>query len=101
MAKSILMPQVGQDLTEGKVIELHVGLGDTVKKGDVVAVVESEKASFEVEAFDDGTVIGMPYSVGDTAIVLEPLIWLGQPGESPPAGNGAAGPAETPAPAPA
>jgi len=98
MAKSILMPQVGQDLTEGTVVELHVGLGDAVAKGDVVAVVESEKASFEVEAFEAGTVIGLPYSVGDTATVLEPLVWLGDPGESPPAGNGAAAPESGPGP---
>ena len=81
MAEAILVPQVGQDLTEAKVTELHVKLGDTVKKGDLVAVVESEKASFEVEAFSEGTVISLPWQVGDTAIVLEPLMHLGQPGE--------------------
>ena len=43
MAKSILMPQVGQDLTEGLVIAMNVKVGDSVKKGDIVAEVESEK----------------------------------------------------------
>ena len=51
MAKSILMPQVGQDLTEGRVVAMNVKVGDNVKKGDIVAEVESEKATFEVEAF--------------------------------------------------
>ncbi len=60
MAQAILVPQVGQDLTEAKVVELHVKLGDRVKKGDLVAVVESEKASFEVEAFSEGVVISLP-----------------------------------------
>lgn len=81
MAEAILVPQVGQDLTEAKVVELHVKLGDTVKKGDLVAVVESEKASFEVEAFSEGTVISLPWKVGDTATVLEPLMHVGAPGE--------------------
>lgn len=81
MADSILCPQVGQDLTEAKVVALHVKLGDSVKKGDIVAEVESEKASFEVEAFASGTVIALPYKVGDTATVLEPLVVLGQVGE--------------------
>lgn len=82
MANPILVPQVGQDLTEGKVVALFVKPGDTVKKGDVVAEVESEKASFEVEAFDSGVVLDVLYKVGDTATVLEPLMFLGQPGES-------------------
>lgn len=82
MAESILVPQVGQDLTEAKVVALHVKLGDPVKKGDIVAEVESEKASFEVEAFASGTVIQLPYAVGDTATVLQPLVVLGAAGET-------------------
>ena len=81
MAQPILVPQVGQDLTEAKIVELHVKLGDRVKKGDLVAVVESEKASFEVEAFAEGFVISLPYKVDDWAPVLEPLMLLGAEGE--------------------
>ncbi|MBC7676174.1 MAG: E3 binding domain-containing protein, partial [Rhodoferax sp.] len=81
MAHPILVPQVGQDLTEATIIELHVKLGDRVKKGDLVAVVESEKASFEVEAFVEGVVISLPFKKGDLAPVLQPLMLLGEPGE--------------------
>jgi pyruvate dehydrogenase E2 component (dihydrolipoamide acetyltransferase) len=81
MAQPILVPQVGQDLTEAKIVELHVKLGDRVKKGDLVAVVESEKAAFEVEAFAEGVVISLPYKVDDWAPVLEPLMLLGSEGE--------------------
>jgi pimeloyl-ACP methyl ester carboxylesterase len=81
MARPILMPQVGQDLTEGKIVAINVKLGDVVKKGDIVAEVESEKATFDVEAFESGTVIDLPYKVGDTAIVLKPLMMVGEPGE--------------------
>ena len=76
MANSILMPQVGQDLTQGRVVAMNVKVGDSVKKGDIVAEVESEKATFEVEAFEEGTVTEVCFGEGDMAIVLEPLIIL-------------------------
>lgn len=81
MARPILMPQVGQDLTEGKITAIFVKQGDKVKKGDIVAEVESEKAVFEVEAFETGTVLDVRYAVGDMAIVLEPLMMVGEEGE--------------------
>jgi pimeloyl-ACP methyl ester carboxylesterase len=81
MARPILMPQVGQDLTEGKIVAIHVKLGDKVKKGDIVAEVESEKATFEVEAFETGIVVDLPFKVGDMAIVLKPLMMVGDEGE--------------------
>ena len=91
MAKSILMPQVGQDLTEGLVIAMNVKVGDSVKKGDIVAEVESEKATFEVEAFEEGTVTEVCFGEGEMAIVLEPLIVL----DGADSGGAAAKPAPT------
>jgi pyruvate dehydrogenase E2 component (dihydrolipoamide acetyltransferase) len=76
MTTSILMPQVGQDLETGKLLELYVKEGDEVKEGDIVALVESEKASFEVEAYESGTVVKLCYEIGDEAVVLNPLILL-------------------------
>lgn len=76
MAKPIVMPQVGQDLEEGKLVEWKVKLGDKIKKGDIVAVVESEKASFEVEAYEAGTVVTLVYDEGATTKVLAPLLFV-------------------------
>lgn len=81
MARPILMPQVGQDLTEGKITAILVKVGDKVKKGDIVAEVESEKAVFEVEAFETGTILEIRYKVGDMGVVLEPLMMVGEEGE--------------------
>ena len=82
MAKPIVMPQVGQDLVEGELVEWNVKVGDSVKKGDMLAVVESEKASFEVEAYEEGIVLKLLYQPGETATVLEPLLILGDVGET-------------------
>jgi pyruvate dehydrogenase E2 component (dihydrolipoamide acetyltransferase) len=82
MAKSINMPQVGQDILTGILTEWRIKVGDTVKKGDIVAVVESDKASFEVEAFESGMVLELLYNEGDEAKVFEPILYLGEPGES-------------------
>ena len=98
MADAILVPQVGQDLTEAKIVALNVKLGDKVAKGDIVAEVESEKATFEVEAFVAGIVISLPYGVGDLAPVLEPLMHLGQAGETVGAAAAAPAPAASPVP---
>ncbi|MFK8033305.1 MAG: dihydrolipoamide acetyltransferase family protein [Hyphomicrobiales bacterium] len=98
MAKPIVMPQVGQDLTEGLLVEWNVKAGDTVNKGDVVALVESEKASFEVEAYEEGTVLSLLYAAGDLATVLEPIMFLGEAGETAP--QGGAEPIQEAAPAP-
>ncbi len=52
MAVPILMPQIGQDITTGKIVEWYAKENDKVKKGDIIALVESEKAAFEVEALE-------------------------------------------------
>ena len=81
MARPILMPQVGQDLTEGKLVTLKVKVGDKVKKADIVAEVESEKATFDVESFETGTILEIRHKEGDTATVLQPLMLVGDEGE--------------------
>jgi len=53
-----------------------------VAKGEVIAVVESEKASFEVEADAAGVLLRVLYAVGDEGEVLKPIAYIGQPGES-------------------
>ncbi len=97
MAKPIVMPQVGQDLEEGKLVEWRVKLGDTIKKGDVVAVVESEKASFEVEAYESGKVVTLVYEEGATTKVLSPLLFVEAEGEAPAAPAAPASAKEAPA----
>jgi pyruvate dehydrogenase E2 component (dihydrolipoamide acetyltransferase) len=83
MAKPIIMPQVGQGIETAVIIEWRIKEKDKVKKGDIVAIVDSDKASFEVEAFESGTVLKLLFQEGDEARVLEPIAYIGVPGEAP------------------
>ncbi len=82
MATPINMPQVGQDIDFAKIIEWHVREGDEVKEGDSLATVESDKASFEVEASVSGIVLQLLFEKGDEAAVFKPIAYIGQKGES-------------------
>ena len=77
------MPQVGENLTTGVVLEWCKAEGEAVSRGDVIAVVESEKAAFEVAAEEDGVLLRQDVAAGDQARVLEPIAWIGAPGEDP------------------
>ena len=82
MAKPIIMPQVGQDIKTGVIVEWHVKENDYVNKGDVVALVESDKATFEVEAYESGVLLKLLYDAGAEVKVLSPIAFVGEPGES-------------------
>jgi pyruvate dehydrogenase E2 component (dihydrolipoamide acetyltransferase) len=51
-----LMPSLGADMTSGTLLEWHVKPGQAVKRGDIVAVVDTSKAEIEVEIFEDGVI---------------------------------------------
>lgn len=82
MAKAIIMPQVGQDIETGVIVEWRVKENDYIKKGDVVALVESDKATFEVEAYESGVLLKLLYDAGAEVKVLDPIAYVGQPGET-------------------
>ncbi len=94
MAKPIKMPKLSDQMTEGKVAEWLKKEGDEVKAGDVVAQVETEKATLDVEAFESGVLLGFTVKAGETVAVGEPIAWLGARGEAMPAA--APAPAEAP-----
>ena len=78
----IIMPQIGQDIPTGKIVEWIKGENDAVEKGEVVLIVESEKATFEVEADESGVLANILYQAGEEAEVLKPLAYIVQPGET-------------------
>ena len=56
MPTQILMPRLSPTMEEGKLAEWHVKEGDKVRSGDVVAEIETDKATMEVEAPEDGVI---------------------------------------------
>jgi HAD superfamily hydrolase (TIGR01509 family) len=82
MAKPIVMPQIGQDIETGVIVEWRVNENDYVNKGDVVALVESDKATFEVEAYESGVLLKLLYEAGAEVKVLTPIAYVGEPGET-------------------
>src|SRR3990172_2057265 len=56
MPTPILMPQLSPTMEEGKLAKWHVKEGDQVRSGDVLAEIETDKATMEIEAPDDGTI---------------------------------------------
>ncbi|MFC1613858.1 dihydrolipoamide acetyltransferase family protein [Gemmatimonadota bacterium] len=81
MARPLLMPQVGQDIETAVIVRWLVREGDSLKTGQIFVEVESEKAAFEVEAEESGTVLKLLYEEGEEARVLEPIAYVGEPGE--------------------
>ncbi len=81
MAKAIIMPQVGQDIKTGVIVEWCVKENDYVNKGNIVAIVESDKATFEVEAYESGVLLKILYDAGAEVPVLDPIAYIGEPGE--------------------
>ena len=51
------MPSLGADMEAGKLVEWLVKPGDAVQRGDIVAVVETQKGAIEIEIFEDGDVV--------------------------------------------
>src|ERR1700760_3423965 len=56
MSTEVLMPALSPTMEEGTLAKWHVKVGDTVKSGDVIAEIETDKATMEVEAVDEGVV---------------------------------------------
>ncbi len=82
MAERIIMPQGGQDITEGRVVRWHKAEGDPVKKGEVICEVETEKAVFEVESPLDGVLLKIVVPEGKIARIFSIIGFVGAAGES-------------------
>ncbi len=78
------LPSLGSDMDEGKLLQWHVAPGQAVKKGDVVAVVDTSKAAVDVEVWHNGIVHQLLTGVGQTIPVGTVMALLLAPGEAPP-----------------
>ncbi len=100
MATNILMPALSPTMTEGTLARWLKKEGDTVKAGDVIAEIETDKATMEVEAVDEGVLGRILVADGTEGVkVNAPIAVLVDAGEAVPAAGAAPAPAKAPAPA--
>ncbi|MEW5676424.1 pyruvate dehydrogenase complex dihydrolipoamide acetyltransferase [Flavobacterium enshiense] len=81
MAVVITMPRLSDTMTEGVVATWLKKVGDVVKEGDILAEIETDKATMEFESFNAGTLLHIGIQEGESAPVDSLLAIIGQPGE--------------------
>jgi pyruvate dehydrogenase E2 component (dihydrolipoamide acetyltransferase) len=98
MATLIDMPKLSDTMTVGTLVKWLKNEGDPVASGDMIAEVETDKATMEVECFDDGVLIKQYCSVGDEVPVGGAIAAVGEAGEEAPAAEKSTPAVATPEP---
>ena len=81
MAEVILMPRLSDTMTEGVIAAWHKKIGDPVKKGELLAEIETDKATMELESYKDGVLLHIGTDKGGKLQVNDLLAIIGQKGE--------------------
>jgi pyruvate dehydrogenase E2 component (dihydrolipoamide acetyltransferase) len=80
MEEVVLMPRLSDTMTEGVIAGWHKKVGDTVKKGEVLADIETDKATMELESYKDGILLYQGAKAGEKILVNELLCIIGKDG---------------------
>ncbi len=81
MAEAIKMPRMSDTMTEGVIVEWHKKVGDKIKPGDLLAEVETDKATMELESYNEGTLLYIGVEKGKSVAVEGVLAIVGKEGE--------------------
>lgn len=81
MAEVILMPRLSDTMTEGVIASWHKKIGESVKKGDLLAEIETDKATMELESYQNGTLLHIGTPNGGKLQVNDLLAIIGEKGE--------------------
>lgn len=81
MAEIIRMPRMSDTMTEGVIVAWHKKVGDNIKSGDLLAEVETDKATMEMESYWDGTLLYIGVEKGNAVAVDGVLAIIGKKGE--------------------
>ena len=81
MAEIVRMPKLSDTMTEGVVAEWHKKVGDSIESGELLAEIETDKATMEFESFQEGVLLHIGVEKGQTAPVDSILAILGEKGE--------------------
>jgi len=82
VAIDVIMPQMGADMTEGTLVKWVKQVGEQVNRGDVIAEIETDKATVELEAFESGVLLKYVVPEGETVPVGQVIAILGAAGEA-------------------
>ena len=83
-ATTVVMPKMGYDMTQGKIVRWLKHEGDRVEKGEAIAEIETEKVNIQIEAFASGVLQKIQVPEGETVPVGQAIAVIGEPGEQPP-----------------
>jgi pyruvate dehydrogenase E2 component (dihydrolipoamide acetyltransferase) len=100
MAKVLEMPKLSPTMTEGQLTIWHKKEGDPIAVDDLLAEVETDKATMEFRSFDKGTLLKLLVPTGSQVLLGQPVAIIGSPGEDVSKLVGAAGAATAPGPSP-
>src|SRR5215471_14424887 len=81
MAEIVRMPKMSDTMTEGVIAKWHKKVGDTVKSGELMAEIETDKATMDYESFNTGTVLYIGAKEGEAVKIDGVLAIVGKPGE--------------------
>ncbi len=81
MAEIVRMPKMSDTMIEGVIAKWHKKVGDTVKSGELMAEIETDKATMDYESFNDGTVLHLGAKEGEAVQVNDVLAIVGKKGE--------------------
>ena len=81
MVSEVVMPKMGYDMEEGKIVKWLKQEGDPVEKGEVIAEIETGKVNIEIEAFDSGILRKILAAPGETVPVGQPIAIIAGPDE--------------------
>ena len=81
MEEVVLMPRLSDTMTEGVIASWHKNVGDAVKKGDVLADIETDKATMELESYKNGTLLHQGAAAGQKIQVNDLLCIIGEAGK--------------------
>ncbi len=81
MSITIEMPKLSDTMSVGTVVKWHKSVGETVSNGDTLAEIETDKATMELENFDDGVLLKILVNEGEEAPIGSPLAIVGEEGE--------------------
>ena len=81
MAEIIRMPKMSDTMTEGVIAKWHKKIGDTIKSGELMAEIETDKATMDYESFNDGVVLYLGAKEGQAVKINDVLAIVGKQGE--------------------